>query len=41
LVTNIVAESLNGKVMDIKRRACSYRNKKYFQTAWYAFCGAI
>ena len=40
-LTNAGAEGLNSKIMAIKRRACGYRNKEYFKTAIYFFCGGL
>jgi hypothetical protein len=40
-VTNAEAEGLNSKIMTINRRACGYRNKEYFKTAIYFFCGGL
>lgn len=36
-LTNGVAEGLNSKIMDIKRKACGYRNRDHLKTAIYFF----
>jgi len=40
-LTNAVAESLNSKIMTIKRRAGGYRNLAHFKDEIYFYCGGL
>ena len=40
-ISNAVAESLNSKIMAIKRRAGGYRNPNNFKTVIYFYCGGL
>ena len=37
-MTNVVAEGLDRKIMNINRRDWCYRNKEHFKTAIYFYC---
>jgi transposase len=40
-LTNAVAESLNGKIMAINRRAEGYRDVANFKEVIYYYCGGL
>jgi transposase len=40
-ITDGVAEELNSKIMAIKRKACDYRIREYFNAHINFFCGGL
>ncbi len=40
-LTNAVAEGLNSKIQEIKKRACGFRNLENFKTAIFFHCGKL
>jgi transposase len=40
-ITNAVAEGINSKIIAIKRRMGSYRNRENFKTAIFIYCGGL
>jgi len=40
-VINAAAEGTNSKIATVQKRACGFRNPKYFKTAVYFYCGGL
>ncbi len=40
-LTNAVAEGLNSKIQQVKKKAYGFRNTEHFKTAIYFHCGGL